>query len=75
MDDRLDIKLDELRQRIAKGDYRVDPRAVAEAIVRRRWSVAMAPQSSAPASEDRIGAQVRRVSRTRELVSTHDLAA
>lgn len=36
--------LHELRQQVATAEYRMDPRAVADAIVRRRWSVAIAAE-------------------------------
>ena len=78
MHDHRDIKLQELRKRITNGEYRVDPRGVADAIVRRRWSVAIAllPEPVSPiASADRPRARVRRVARTRALAGAHDLAA
>ena len=49
MDDRRDNKLHELHRRIANNEYVVDARAVADAIVRRRWS-AVLPSRPAPAS-------------------------
>jgi hypothetical protein len=36
-----DINLNELRARISVAAYKVDPVAVADAIVRRRWSLAI----------------------------------
>lgn len=45
-----DNNLRELRERVANADYRVDPVAVADAVVRRRWRVAIAPQPSALSS-------------------------
>lgn len=50
MDDRRDIELTELRTRLTKAEYRVEPRAVADAIVRRRWSVAVVRLPSSPAA-------------------------
>jgi hypothetical protein len=35
------IKLSVLRERIVRGEYEVDPRAVAEAIVHRAWELAL----------------------------------
>jgi Anti-sigma-28 factor, FlgM len=78
MQDHRDIRLQELRERITNGEYRVDPHAVATAIVRRRWSVAIAllPEPVSPiASPDRPRARVRRIARTRALVGAQDLAA
>jgi anti-sigma28 factor (negative regulator of flagellin synthesis) len=49
MDDRRDSKLHELHKRIANNEYVVDARVVADAIVRRRWSVVV-PSRPAPAS-------------------------
>lgn len=34
----------QLRRRVTNAEYRVDSRAVADAIVRRRWAVAVAPR-------------------------------
>ncbi len=42
MTDQLLNKLHELKKQVASGEYSVDPLAVADAIVRRRWSVAVA---------------------------------
>jgi hypothetical protein len=36
------IQVRQLRQQVRKSEYEVDSRAVAEAIVRRRWAVAVA---------------------------------
>jgi hypothetical protein len=44
MDDQRHIDLRELRRRVAAGEYQVDPRAVADAIVRRGWVLAGALQ-------------------------------
>ncbi len=78
MHDHRDIKLEELRKRVTSGEYRVDPHAVADGVVRRRWSVAIAlppePVSSIAAA-DRPRARVRRVARSRALVGAQDLAA
>jgi hypothetical protein len=49
MDDHRDSKLHELRKRIANNDYVVDPRVVADAIVRRQWSLVV-PSRLAPVS-------------------------
>ncbi len=49
MDDRRDSKLHELHKRIANNEYVVDARVVADAIVRRRWSVVV-PSRAAPVS-------------------------
>ena len=38
--------LDELRSRVAAGEYRVDPRTVADSIVRRAWVLTGAPQTA-----------------------------
>ena len=46
MDDLRDSKLDELRRRVANGEYRVDPGAVAEAIVGRKWALSLGPESA-----------------------------
>jgi hypothetical protein len=43
----VDTSTEALRQRLHVGEYRVDPTAVADAIVRRRWSVAIAPSRPA----------------------------
>jgi len=42
MDRPPDRHIGELRQRIISAEYRVDSQAIAEAIVRRRWKVAIA---------------------------------
>ena len=42
MDDQRHTDLDALRQRVSTAAYRVDPDAVAESIVRRRWVVSVA---------------------------------
>lgn len=49
-----------LHDQIADAEYRVDPIAVADAIVRRRWSVTVAPAAGAWSS-----AASRRRTRTR----------
>jgi hypothetical protein len=78
MDDHRDIKLHELRQQVVSGEYRVDPRAIADAIVRRRWSVASAPHPaeaySAPLPEQ-TRARVRPVGRTPAFTGARPLAA
>jgi hypothetical protein len=53
-------ELRQLRERVANAEYRVDPVAVADAVVRRRWRVAIAPDNTALAL-----IASRRVSRTR----------
>ena len=45
-----DKDLRELRERVANAEYRVDPVAVADAVVRRRWTVAIAPEPAALSS-------------------------
>jgi hypothetical protein len=45
MDDLRDSKLHELRRRITNGDYRVEPGAVADAIVGRKWALSVWPES------------------------------
>jgi len=47
MHEHRDKDLRELRERVANAEYRVDPVAVADAVVRRRWRVAIAPEPSA----------------------------
>ena len=49
MDDRRDSRLHELHKRIANNEYVVDARLVADAIVRRRWSMVV-PSRPAPVS-------------------------
>lgn len=73
-----DTNLHELRDQITVSAYRVDPVAVADAIVRRRWSVAIAPQtglrpSSAPRGRGR--ARVRCIARGRSAGRIQTLAA
>jgi len=41
-----DKNLRELRDQVVSAQYRVDPVAVADAIVRRRWSVFIAPEAA-----------------------------
>jgi hypothetical protein len=55
-----DKELRQLRERVANAEYRVDPVAVADAVVRRRWRVAIAPDHAALAL-----IASRRVSRAR----------
>jgi hypothetical protein len=73
-----DTSLHELRDRITVSGYQVDPVAVADAIVRRRWSVAIAPQaglrpSSAP--RRRARAHVHCIARNRSASRIRPLAA
>jgi hypothetical protein len=78
MDNHRVSKLQELRERVASGEYRVDSRLVADAIVRRRWSVVVAPRPAlvpATASPEWNRARVRAVARTRALTGTQPLAA
>ncbi len=44
MERRYENELDELRKLVTTAEYRVDPGAVADAIVRRRWSIAITPE-------------------------------
>ena len=44
MEHRHENELDELRKLVTTAEYRVDPGTVADAIVRRRWSIAIAPE-------------------------------
>jgi predicted transcriptional regulator len=44
-DDDRQLRLDQLGERIRRGEYRVDPRAVADAIVR-RWQERLTAQSN-----------------------------
>ena len=44
MHEHRDKDLRELRERVANAEYRVDPVAVADAVVRRRWRVVIAPE-------------------------------
>ena len=39
----IDTSVEALRERLHVGEYSVDPAAIADAIVRRRWSVAITP--------------------------------
>ena len=58
--------LHELAEQVASAEYRMDPRAVADAIVRRRWSVAIVPELapvSAIGSRGRTRARVQCVTR------------
>jgi hypothetical protein len=52
MDDHRHTDLRELRKRVKTAEYRVDSGAVADALVRRRWVVAVAP-GRAPADSGR----------------------
>jgi hypothetical protein len=47
MHEHRDKDLRELRERVANAEYRVDPVVVADAVVRRRWRVAIAPGAAA----------------------------
>lgn len=61
-----DNNLSQLRDQLAAAEYRVDPVAVAEAIVRRRWSVAIASHSgsrTASSPRPRSRAQVSCIAR------------
>ena len=42
MDEQLRKYVSELREQVARSEYQVDSHAVADAIVRRRWAVALA---------------------------------
>jgi hypothetical protein len=78
MDDHRASKLQELRQRLASGEYTVDPHVVADAIVRRGWSIAVPPPLAELASvspPQRTRGRVRRVARTRKFTGTQALAA
>ena len=78
MDDHRVSKLQELRERLASGEYTVDPQVVADAIVRRRWSIAVAPPLAVLAFVSpprRTRARVRRVARTRRFTGTQAMAA
>jgi len=48
MQQNLRTQVRELRQQVTSADYRVDSHAVADAIVRRRWAVAVAARSAQP---------------------------
>ena len=55
-----EINLNALRGRIAASTYLVDPLAVADAIVRRRWSLAIGPEpDSSPVDRRRRRTRVR----------------
>jgi hypothetical protein len=78
MGDHRDSELHELRSRITSAEYRVDPGAVADAIVRRRWSVDIALEPAQPssiASRQRTRARVRFVVRAGTRTRTQALAA
>jgi hypothetical protein len=58
--------LAELRDRVALASYQVDPQAVADAIVRRRWSVAIVPPAGLQprqTSRRRTRARISRIAR------------
>jgi hypothetical protein len=44
MEQHLPKDVRQLRQQVRNAEYRVDSRAVADAIVRRRWAVAVGPR-------------------------------
>jgi hypothetical protein len=46
MNEHLRKEVRQLRRQVTNAEYRVDSRAVAEAIVRRRWAVAVATKSA-----------------------------
>lgn len=74
MDGHRDIKLNP----VASGEYRVNPRAVADAIVRRRWSIVVASQGAqvAPMAWRRwTRPRSSSVDRGEEPTRTHALAA
>jgi hypothetical protein len=76
MVDQRDRNLNELRDRITVAGYEVDPVAVADAIVRRRWSVAVAPQPGpAPSMRSRRSSRARVSCIARRVHGTRALAA
>ncbi|HUE27307.1 MAG TPA: hypothetical protein VMP89_11080 [Solirubrobacteraceae bacterium] len=78
MDDHRISNLQELQERLASGEYTVDPHVLADAIVRRRWSIAVPPplaELASVSSPQRTGARVRRVARTPKFTGTGALAA
>jgi hypothetical protein len=46
MNDLRDSKLHDLRRRVTNGEYRIDPGAVANAIVCRKWALCVRPESA-----------------------------
>jgi hypothetical protein len=58
-----ETNLNELRNSIRIARYDVDPVAVADAIVRRRWSVAIVSESGVRPSRRRSRAQVSCIAR------------
>jgi hypothetical protein len=78
MDDHRDIKLHELQKRVAGGEYRIDPCTLADTIVSRRLSVAIASRPAPVASvarRERTRSPVSRVARARAAAGTPALAA
>ena len=57
MNDPRDSKLHELRRSVTNGEYRIDPAAVAEAIVSRKWalSVRLEPAHASSIASGRHG--------------------
>jgi hypothetical protein len=73
-----DINLNDLRARISVAAYKVDPVAVADAIVRRRWRVAIVPEPRpwpADMPRRRTRARVSRIPRRRSIRRADVLAA
>ena len=77
MDTDRDTKLRELRKLVVSGEYRVDPGAVADAIVRRSWLASETTWSSTePSIASRRSTDTRPVlTPTWEGAVTEDLAA
>jgi hypothetical protein len=69
MNDHPYSKLQDVWNRVTNAEYRVDSRAVADAIVRRRWTIAIGPEA-AQVSVTRV----RRVGRSRTRTGTRALA-
>jgi Anti-sigma-28 factor, FlgM len=73
-----DKRLQELRRRVMNGEYRVDPHALADAIIHRRWSVETAlelAQVSSIASRRGRRAHVQRAGSAARRAGTEALAA
>ena len=75
---RRDMRLNQLRDSVGIARYDVDPVAVANAIVRRRWTLAVAPRGAArvsPAAGPRRRASVSCITRRGPERANETLAA
>jgi anti-sigma28 factor (negative regulator of flagellin synthesis) len=47
-----DVRVDQIRERVGRGEYRADPRAVADAIIRRLQERSAAPPAPKPLQKE-----------------------